>query len=182
MLSAPEAVAVSAFMQALRGSNLPIRRPSFNQQSFWSRPIFLTKPRPVSANTPWEDFLSISGVPHYIAVITHFVATTVGDSNINGLQYRFLLNGALLSGTQFAAGQELNKVGPNTYPVKYRPIYQPVTEIQTLTLQVQNLTGLQRTAVAALVGWHYETMDGTIIGTETGLTDSIYPPMTGAPY
>lgn len=182
MLSAPEAVAFTAFLQSLRGSNLPIRRPSFNQPAFWSLPIFLTKPRPVPAGTAWVDFLSVSGVPHYIAVITHFVASSVGDSNINGLQWRFLLNGAGLTGTSFAAGQELNKVGPNTYPVKYRSIYQPVTEIQTLTLQVQNLTGLQCMAVAALVGWWYETMSSTILRTESGLSDSIYPPMTGAPY
>src|SRR5690606_10965016 len=185
MLAPPEAVALGAFLTSLQGSNLPIRRPSWTDPSFWSLPLIKTKVRPIAAGATWADFLTVSGEPQYIAVVSHYTVTTVGDPAVAGLEFRLRLNGMPLplDAVQLAPGVEFGKTSPTSYPTIPRELFQPVLQTQELALQVRNPTLVQRMAIGAFWGWYYESLDSEVFtGAEQGMTDSIYGAQTGAPY
>ncbi len=185
MLTKTEAITIGAFLASLEGSNLPIRRPSYTEPSFWSRPIFVTRSRPIPANTDWADYLVVTGLKQYIAVVTHYAATSVGDFALSGLEFRYRLDGSILplGAVDLTPGIERNKTGPMVYPVIPRKLYQPVLETERLVLQVRNPTGIQRVAVGAMYGWYFDSIDSTMFsGAESGIADAIYAGNTGAPY
>lgn len=183
MLTTPEAAVVGAVIASLQGSNLPIREPSWTAPSFWSRPLFKTVFLPVPANSGWVSALTVSGQPGYIAMVSHFTATSVGDILVSGLQFRIRLDGSPLpaSAVNIAPGVEISKAGPNEYPLVPRKLFQPVLQGQTLTIEVNNPTGLQRVALASFNGWFFDTVDASTLTMAESLNpDATYRGQTGA--
>ncbi len=185
MLAEHEAVALGVFLTSLQGSNLPIRRNSQTRPPFWGLPLAVTRVRPIPAGSGWADYVTVSGRPQYIAIVSHYTATTVGDPDVSGLEFRIRLNGnpLPLDAVQLTPGIERNKEGPFSYPTIARELFQPVLETQTLALQVRNPTLIQRMAIGALWGWFYDALDSTVFGgPSSDTTDAIYRGELGTPY
>jgi hypothetical protein len=182
VLEKHEAVALVGIVKMMRGSNLQVRAPSYTQPSYWSRPLFQTRMRPILANTDWQDFLVVRGRPQYVAIVKQYVATSVGPLDVSGLEFRFLMDGNPLTSVTLTAGVERNKDGPFAYPVVPRDIFLPVNETQTLSLQVKNPTVFQRSAVGQLSGWLIDSMDSTVTADSNAQVDGISHAMLGAPY
>ena len=176
-----EAVALGGFLLAWQNSNLQVRRPSWNRPTFWSRSLTSQLARPVPAGTPMTDFLSISGLLNYVAVVDQLVMTIVGPMAGSGIRFEIDVNGSPVPATRYPANIELSKKGPTTYPVVPRPWYLPILETQTMNIRVENLGALQRTVLVAAYGWYYSTVDATNIGVDNGVTDAAYAPVTGGP-
>lgn len=177
-----EAVAIAGICKALRGSNLPSRRPSYSAPSFWARPIYTTNYLPIPPNTGWIDLVTVSGQPQYVAIIRQYVATSLGSLSASGLQFRMLLNGQPLTSVSLLAGVDVNKDGPNSYPIIPRSIFVPVNETQTLKIQVMNPTGFQQIAIGLLAGWFIDSMDSTITSDSNAMVDGVYTPFVGTTY
>jgi len=176
-----EAVAIAAICKALRGSNLQVRRPSYTYPSFWSRPLYKTAYTAINANTDWQDLVVVQGQPQYIGIIQQYVATSLGSLSAAGLEFRILKNGSPLD-VSLAAGVEVNKDGPNTYPIIPRSIFLPVNETERVALQVRNPTAVQRIAIGLFGGWYIDSRDSTVTSNDNAVVDSVYTPLVGVPY
>ena len=176
-----EAVAIAAICKALRGSNLQVRRPSYTYPSFWSRPLYKTAYLPINANTDWQDLVVVRGQPQYIGIIKQYVATSLGSMALTGLEFRMLKDGSPLAVT-LGAGVEMNKDGPNTYPIIPRNIFLPVNETEQVTLQVRNQTAVQRIAIGLLGGWYFDSRDSIVTSNSNAVVDGVYVPLTGVTY
>lgn len=174
-----EAVALSGFLLAWQKSNLPLRRPSWNRPTFWSRTVTKQIARPVAAGTAMADFLSVSGLPGYVAVVDRLTMTAVGAPT--DIQFQVVVNGAPVPATSYPVGIELNKTASTTYPAIPREFYYPVLETETLTVRVANLGALQRTILVGIYGWFYSTVDATDFRSDNGVTDAGYTPVVGGP-
>jgi hypothetical protein len=177
-----EAVAIAAACKALRGSNLQVRAPSYTLPSFWSRPLYKTAYLPVNANTDWQTLVLVAGQPQYVAVVHQYVATSLGSLAVTGLEFRMLMNGQPVTSVSMTPGVELNKDGPNSYPVIPRKIFLPVNETQRLEIQVRNPTGIQRVAIGLLGGWFIDARDSTITSDENAVVGTVYTPFVGTTY
>ena len=89
-----EAVALGGFLLAWKNSNLQVRRPSWNRPTFWSRSLTSQLARPVPAGTPMSNFLSISGLLNYVAVVDQLVMTIVGPMTGAGIRFEIDVNGS----------------------------------------------------------------------------------------
>jgi hypothetical protein len=168
-----EAVAFAGICKALRGSNLQTRMPSYQMPSFWSRPIYKTNYVPIPNNTDWTDLVAYSGTPQYLGIIKQYACTTLGDLATSGLLFRMMFNGQPMANVALAAGVEINKDGPNTYPLVLRNIFLPVNETQRVSIQVKNPTGVQAIAMGVLCGWAMQAVDSTITSDSNAVTEGI---------
>lgn len=177
-----EAVAIAAVCKALRGSNLQVRHPSYTYPSFWSRSIFQTAYMAVNAQTDWQTLVRVQGLPQYVGIVKQYVATSLGNIAVAGLEFRMLKNGSVLGSVSFAPGVELSKDGPNTYPVVPRDIFVPVNETETLEIQVRNPTAIQRIGIGLLSGWMIDSRDSTVTSNDNAMVDGVYSSQVGLTY
>ncbi len=173
MLSVPEAVAVGSFCTLLTsGSNMPGRRPSWTRPTLAARPLIVTVPRPVIGAAVWADFLTVSGLKGYKAMINAYVASTMVPASISGIEFRLMLNGNPLPACALAPGVELNREDPTVFPTVPRPFFLVVNENETFAIQVRNTSIFQRTVLCAAYGWYYDVVDSTVtLGGIEGLRD-----------
>jgi hypothetical protein len=176
-----EAVAFAAICKAMRGSNLQVRAPSYIQPSFWSRPLYTTNYLAVPAGSGWTTLVAVQGKPQYVAIIRQFVATSLGDVTLTGLEFRFLINGQPTSDIQIQAGVEFNKDGPNSYPIIPRNTFIPVNETQRVEIQVRNPTAMQQIAIGLLSGWFIDSVDSTVTANSNAMVDGVYTSMVEMP-
>jgi len=174
-----EAFALGGLMIALQRSNVQMRRPSWNDPTFWSRCLTKQLARPLPAGSPMQTMLTVKGLLNYVAIIDQLTMTVVGPTAGTGIRFQVLLNGGPVPFTNYPSGIELNKDAPTVYPVIPRPWYLPVLETDTIEIQAENLGGLQRTVLVGAYGWYYSTVDATTTAGDNGITDSAYPPVTG---
>lgn len=177
-----EAVAIAAVCKALRGSNLQVRPPSYTAPSFWSRSMFVTAYLAIDAQTDWQTLVYVQGVPQFVGVIKQYVATSLGGIAVAGLEFRLTKNGSALGAVTLAPGVEMNKDGPNTYPVIPRDIFIPVNETETVEIQVRNPTAIQRIGVGLFSGWYMNALDSTVTSNNNAMVDGVYTPLIGIPH
>lgn len=177
-----EAVALAGVCKSLRGSNLQVRRPTYTQPSYWARPLFLTAYTPIPGGTDWTDLIVVQGQKQYIALIKQYVATAYGDLAASGLIFRMTVNGAALTSVDLAAGVEVNKDGPNVYPVIPRSIFLPVNETDRFVLQVKNPTAFQQIAVGLICGWFMDSRDSTVTSDSNAMVDGVSHAAVGPAY
>lgn len=176
-----EAFALGGVMLALRGSNVQMRRPSWNNPNFWSRCLTHQLARPLPSGSPMQTFLEIKGLYNYVAIIDKLVMTVAGATAGSGVRFQILADGSPVPFTNYPSGVELNKDAPTVYPVIPRPWYLPVLEGQTIQIQAENLGPFQRIILVGAYGWYYSTVDATTTGADNGVTDAAYTPLTGGP-
>jgi hypothetical protein len=159
-----------ALQHTLRNSNLPFRRPSNEQPTFWSRPITLTKIEPVAAGS-WVNFLTLSGLTGGTNRISSYVATTFGDQTLSGVQFRFLFNGTLAPNMALANDVDHNKITSTSFPVVPQSTCFLVEEKDTLVLQVRNTGVFAQMVCGALLGWRYDNTNSVDKTARSVITD-----------
>jgi len=153
-LSIQDQVLVAELQRVLRDSNVPFRRPSNEQPTFWSYPVCETNIIPL-ANGGWTDILTLRGLPQFTQRVDKYVATTFGDQTLSGVEFRFVFNGTLAPNMALASGVDHNKVTPATFPVVFQTTSFLVEEKDYLILQARNTNVFQQLVCAALTGWRY---------------------------
>jgi hypothetical protein len=158
LLKTYEAVAIAAVLQRMRDEGaLPVRRPSYEQPTFWSRPLTVTA-MPALAPTPaWTDMLVWAAPRQYMTVVTGIVATTVNAPAAAATDFRVVVDGNPVSGIVFAPLANLFKLPQ--YPVQSRPTMITVAENQTISLQARNNSLFPQVLLLALTGWSYNTIN-----------------------
>lgn len=165
-----ERAAFEQMVRALPTSNLPIRRPSFNDPTFWSRPIVKTKIEPLLAGT-WVNFLEVQGAANYGVVIDKYVADSFGDNVLSNLEFRLIFGGTIPSNFSIVPGWEHHKPTPSSYPMVPQNTYFILETNDKLILQVRNTGVAQQLVTAAFFGYAFNTYT-TEKGFRQGLTDN----------
>jgi hypothetical protein len=158
---------------ALQNSNVPFRRPSWNDPSWWSRPLNSTIIIPLSGGSAWSDILTIRGRNNYGARVTGYVATTYGAADVADVDFRFVYNGALISTIDFVSTVERNRETPTmfpTFPQKFFFLLNLQTDV--LTIQAKNNGTYQQLLMCAFYGYYFDNKNQAERSTMEGMTDA----------
>jgi hypothetical protein len=167
-----EKQAIRDFVDVLPSVNLPWRRPSFNDPTFWSEPLVATALRPLGGASGWTDVLALTGNLAYSAYVNGYVATTFGDATLSGVEFRLVLNGQLPTGMSIATNAELFKTGPAAFPVIPRDTSFIIRFDDRLQIQARNTNAAPRFIIAAFLGWYFDDANPAEKNTREGLTDA----------
>ncbi len=137
-------------------SNLPVRRPSYNRPTFWSRPVIETKIEPVAAGT-WIDFLVLTGIPSFAQVVTQYVADSFGDNALSNLEFRMVFDGLIPPNFSILAGAEHHKQPVTAFPLVPQETFFIIEPTDRLVLQVRNTGVVQQLVCAAFYGYTYQS-------------------------
>lgn len=151
-----ERQAFETIVRALPTSNMPVRRPSFNDPTFWSRPLVLTKIEPVAAGG-WVDFLVLPGILNYVYVVNKYVADSFGDNALSGLEFRLVFDGTIPPNFSILPGAEHHKQPVTAFPLVPQKTFFLVEENDNLILQVRNTGVFQQLVCCAFYGYAYNT-------------------------
>jgi hypothetical protein len=158
LLQTHEAVAIAAVLQTMRDDGaLPVRRPSHEQPTYWSRPLTYTGMPPLAPNAAWADMLRWTAPKQFMTIITGIVATTTTNPVTAGVEFRVTIDGNPLQNVVFAPAANLFK--PPQYPVIKRPTMISIAENQVIAIQARNLGVLPQVLLLALTGWSYDTIN-----------------------
>lgn len=158
LLKTHEAVAIAAVLQTLRDEGaLPVRRPSWEQPTYWSRPITITEMPVLGPAAQWVDMLTLRAPVQYISVVTGYIATTATPAATSGVEFQMLLDGALLPHVTIAAAANLFQLP--LYPLQRRPTFVALAQNQVLSIQARNLGIIPRQLMLSFTGWSYDTIN-----------------------
>jgi hypothetical protein len=158
---------IGAAAMVARLGSIPLREQSPGRPPFWAKPLLATKTRPIPANTDWFTYLFLKcGVDFfpegYAGVVNRFIASGKEDPATSGLEYRFLLDGDLVSDEEFEipAGFDLNVDHAATipFPAQARRCFFNISVNHSLSLQVRNTSVSSSIAYAGLFGWYYSAL------------------------
>ncbi len=169
-LSIQDRAIIAKIKQTLRDSNLPFRRPSNEQPTFWSYPVCETDIVPLAAGG-WTQILRLHGLPQFTQRVDKYVATTFGDQTLSGVEFRFLFNGTLAPNMTLANGVDHNKITASTFPVVFQSTSFLVEESDVLVLQARNTGVFQQLVCAALTGWRYDNRNSVDKTQRSVITD-----------
>ncbi len=160
-------------MQLLRNSNVPLRRPSWTQPTFWSRPLIRTIMIPVEASSSWSTILAVSGLNGYSAVVTGYVATPLGDASLSQVRFRFVYQGRLVSSMSLGASAfEHNRESPTLFPTFPQSTAFICERVDTtLSIQAINDGVFQQPVLCAFYGYYYDNMNQAEKSDIEGVTD-----------
>lgn len=170
-----EAELAGAAQRAIKNLVVPVREPSYNENSFWSSPITITRARPVDPGGGWVDFLEVPIQNLHARVIYKYGLTTETDG---AAEFRWVRGNTLLSTWPFVltAGVErhLDRLAVNPYPVKLRNTFIFAKSIHRLRVQVRNLTLAQQYIWGVVYGWYYPTLESpNEISPQEGIDDTV---------
>lgn len=168
-----EQAALLDIVKAMRGSNVPVRRPSWNLPTFWSRSLTKTVAIPLDASSSWSTILEVTGLNAYTGVVTGYTATAFAPADIANVEFRIAQNGALVPSVSLASGVETNRESGAQFPTFPRSIYfllQKPTD--SLWIQARNNGTLQQMVLCGVFGWYFDNANQAEIGTLEGLTDA----------
>jgi hypothetical protein len=157
-----KAEVITALAEVVKTGAIPLREPSTARPTYWSYPLLYTKCRPVPVGLTWLDFIVVqSGVglapARHMANINRWVATGLLDMAGTGLEYRMLVDEALLPPMLFSLppGVERNvdRFSPSPWPVQPQKINVCLQNHQRFRLQVRHSSGVPVMALASLTGW-----------------------------
>jgi hypothetical protein len=160
LLKPHEAVAIAAVLQTMRDEGaLPVRRPSWEQPTFYSKPLTVTG-MPLLQPSPgplfdYVDVLRWVAPVQYITVITGYVATTVNNPLTAQVDFQIAVDGGLLQG--IALSPAANPFKGALYPVTARPTQIALNETQVFTIRARNLGVIPQTLLLSIQGWSYPT-------------------------
>ena len=170
-MDVPEQAIIDALQLALRSSNLPFRRPSNAQPTFWSYPVCPTLIMPVALADGWVDFLTIQGQTGVTSRVSGYVATGYGDAALSNLEFRFIFNGTLAPNMDLGVSIEQNKITASSYPCVPQATNFLVEESDRLVLQVRTTNVFQQLVGGAFFGWRYNNPNSPDKGALAVITD-----------
>jgi hypothetical protein len=150
-----EQLALATFKNALIRSSLPFRRPSNTDPTWWSNTLTKTAIAPLSSSQGWTNVLNLQGIPGWTWRIEKYVTTVVGDATLAGIQWRFILNGTIAPYMTIPTGVDVNKIGPNIWPVVPAETFFLIEQKDNLIIQAKSTNIIQQMVVAGLFGWQY---------------------------
>lgn len=170
MIDRAEAVAFAATLESLRdGSALPVRRPSYSEPTFWSRPLNQTAIVVMPPDPNWVTLVDLLAPTQYLTRITEYAVATAQANTVPGVEFRLLQNGSPLTNVTLPAGVEVCKGA--TWPLVLRKIDLIATETLSVGIQARNLGLLPFTVLAGFWGWNYNTIE-IELGRTQGITDA----------
>ncbi len=169
----PSSLDNSELMHVLRDSNVPLRRPSWTDPTFWSRPLIKTVVIPIEASTSWTTVLTVDGLVNYSARITGYTAAPQGDAALSQVRFRFIYRGRLLDNVSFGANAfEHNRENALLFPTFPQKMFflceRPGTP---LSIQVINDGVFQQTVLCAFYGYYYDNSNQAEKNDLEGVTD-----------
>lgn len=159
-----ESQVIGALADFVRLGSVSIREQGVQRPTFASLNLTETRCRTIPAGSGWVDYITIQmnegkAAAGYAAFIEFYIASGKTDPATSGLQYRFMLNGALLPSQEFLppAGVDINvnHLSATPFPAQPRRIAMVVDNDSRLVLQVNNTGGAITTAYAGLFGWYF---------------------------
>lgn len=164
-----------AFLEMIQFAPIPIRRPSFNKPSFWSRALNITRARPVEDDPLWQDFLVVKAEDLHPRVIKRFVVTS---QNEGAVSWRFARNNTLPDQDSFnintVVEKNLDRFAANPYPCNWRDVYIRLEDDDIFRIQVLNTSGQKQLCFAGVQGWYYPQLRSpSEISRSEGMTDQV---------
>lgn len=170
LIDRTEALALAAILQEFRSDGaLAIRRPSFENPTFWSRPLTHTSIQALAPTATFVPVLEWRAPIQYIATITQYAVATLEPLTSPGVEFQLLFDGALLPGVNLPAGVDVSKGAE--WPLWRRPLHLVLNETHLFTIAARNLAAVPKTVLAAIWGWNYDTID-IEFGPTQGITDA----------
>lgn len=171
---------VNALADFVRLGSVSIREQGVQRPTFASINLTETRCRTIPAASGWIDYITIqmgvdSAPAGYAAFIEFYIASGKTDPATSGLQYRFMLDGALMASQEFTrlAGVDSNvdHLSTTPFPAQPRRLNLYVNNNSLLRLQVNNTGVADTVAYAGLFGWYLpnesmprEAQEGTGFG------------------
>ncbi len=173
MLEAYEQAALDSIVKAMRSSNVPVRRPSWNEPTFWSRSLTKTLPIPLAPSTSWSTILTVEGLSGYTGIVEGYTATPFAPAAIAAVDFRLAYNGALIPSVDFVSNVERNRETPTLFPTFQQDTYFILDNPQTsLWIQARNNSAVQQMILCGFFGWYFDNMNQAERGTLEGMTDA----------
>jgi hypothetical protein len=153
---------VDALHQVATKAAIPFREPTTARASFWSLPLLYTRTRPVPVGATWLDYIvitpGVNGAPaRHMPIITRWVATGLLDPAITGLEYRMLVDEAILPPNLFSLSPGIERNADRAtltpWPVQPQRIELRLQNTQTFRLQVRHADVVPVKAYASITGW-----------------------------
>lgn len=153
---------VDAMHQVATKAALPFREPTTARASFWSLPLLYTRTRPVPVGVTWLDYIVITpgqgmAPARHMPIITRWVATGLLDMAITGLEYRMLVDEAILPPSLFSLSpgieRNVDRASATPWPVQPQRIELRLQNHQTFRLQVRHSSLVPVIAYASITGW-----------------------------
>ncbi len=172
-LSPAKAAAMEEVLRAMRDSNVPLRRPSFSNPTFWSRPLISTIAVPLAADTVWSDILTVNGLSGYSGMVTGYVATAYGDTSLAATRFRIIYNGSHVDTVDFVSSVERNRESATLFPTfPQATFFNLLSDKDSLTIQAINDGTFQQLVLCAFYGWYYDNSNQAERGSLGELTDA----------
>ena len=153
---------MDALSQVAKVAALPLREPSSARPTYWSKPLLYSKCRPVPVGNVWLDYLVIDpgkgfAPARHMAIIDRWVATSQLNPLATGIQYRMMVDEALLAPNLFSLppGIERNvdRGSFTPWPVQPQKIFIALQNNQRFRLQVKHTSHAPVVAIASVTGW-----------------------------
>lgn len=145
--------------------SIPFRQPKWQEPTFDSQPLLVTRTRPVPNDGVWYDFLTLSQPDppewpkNYGARLQRWVATGLTNMATSGLEYRWVRNGALMPVQDFNAEGTLelavDRFAALPWPANWRQIDMILLDTDSLVIQVRNAGGGVLLALAGIQGFYF---------------------------
>lgn len=160
---------VNALKQTASIMSVPTRPPSWVRPPWWAMPINVTRTRPIPAASGWVDYITVQlgqtdlAPVGYSIRLTGYVATGRNDPLTTGMTYRFLRNGTQLPTQEFDITNTVERhvmryTETEPWPAFGRKMFFHVPNQSRLVLQVNNPSGAEEIAIAALYGYYYPNL------------------------
>lgn len=133
----------------------PLRRPSYQDPSFWAIPLTLTKALPVPAGGGWVDFLEIPRRDGHKIVIKEY---TADGMNSGVFEFRWIVGGMLKFAPTPGPERHLDRAALNPYPASPRETFILATANQRVVLQARNTSVAEEQCFAQVYGWYYPSL------------------------
>jgi len=152
----------SALLSLAKGSS-PVRRPSWNEPPFYSRPLTRTKTRYFPSNQPnWTNFLSVSGQPSYVGKIQSYCLGCEVPLLGSGIEFRFQIDGTNPQFVDLPVNAEISReFNVTDWPMFKKDFFQIILFTSTFTIQVRNISASPRRVFVGLFGYFYPDVDAS---------------------
>src|SRR6056297_940861 len=149
---------LATFMAYAKDAAMPMRRPGWEQQGYWGRPVVQSKVRPVADSATWQTIEEVRTPDEYATHIQEFIATPLNLPYPAGLSFRVRCDGRVFSGIQLAAGVDRNHL--DTFPLARQHCSVVFISDEVFALDVLNQTGGSVDVASGVYGWHYYSPSG----------------------
>lgn len=173
MLEAYEQAALDSIVKAMRSSNVPVRRPSWNNPTFWSKSLTRTLAIPLEPSTSWSTVLEVKGLNGYTGIVEGYTATSFSPAAIADVEFRLAYKGALIPTVDFVSDVERNRESATLFPTFPQSTYFILDNDQSsLWIQARNNGAVQQMILCGFFGWYFDSQNQTERTTLEGMTDA----------